>query len=166
MNNRAHFDSAPTPLNPQTCIQHGQAPSSQSTDRSSKLPSIALGPGVSGYRSDMDARPKRTPPTAARGKPPAGRGPAASSAVASAPAVAAGDAVDLKNYVSDELRKVLEEEEVGMGCTELNEEWKMMCIAYCIATECEGSLKVCKWQIWHGELKVDHVFLGTPIGMN
>eukprot|EP00435_Cladocopium_sp_Y103_P024117 s327_g5.t2 len=89
-----------------------KAPSSQSTDRSSKLPSIA-GPGVpSGYRSDMDARPKRTPPTAPRGKPPASRAPAVSSAVASAPA-GAGDAMDLKNYVSDDLRKVLEEEEVS-----------------------------------------------------
>ncbi|CAL1156598.1 unnamed protein product, partial [Cladocopium goreaui] len=89
-----------------------KAPSSQSTDRSSKLPSIALGPGVpSGYRADMEARPKRTPPTGTRGKPPAGRTPAVSSAAASAPA--AGDAVDLKNYVSDELRKVLEEEEVS-----------------------------------------------------
>ena len=94
-------------------IQHGQAPSSQSTDRSSKLPSIALGPGVpSGYRADMEARPKRAPPAAARGKPPAGRTPAVSSTVAPAPA--AGDAVDLKSYVSDELRKVLEEEEVGI----------------------------------------------------
>lgn len=64
----------------------------------------------------MEARPKRAPPAAPRGKPTAGRTPAVSSAVASAPAAPAGtgDAVDLKNYVSDELRKVLEEEEVGI----------------------------------------------------
>lgn len=89
----------------------------------------------------MEARPKRTPPTGTRGKPPAGRTPAVSSAAASAPA--AGDAVDLKNYVSDELRKVLEEEEVGMdGSMGSNCAFQRRMEHDVRATECGGSLKV------------------------
>ena len=60
----------------------------------------------------MDARPG---PRGGAPKPPAPKPPAAGSSAAAGDAGDAGDGGDLKNYVSDELRKVLEEEEVGMG---------------------------------------------------
>ena len=79
---------------------------SQSTERS-KLPSI----GPRGYRVDM-AAPKRGKPPTPPSKPPR---PEKVGAEAAGSGAREEVSSDLKNYVSDELRKVLEEEEVGVN---------------------------------------------------
>lgn len=100
--------------NAQVLESHGvfQTPISQvaiaSTSHSSKLPSISAprhGYGPPEASAPVPAarppRPRRTAPTAA---------PQGAGGSSTATGTAAGRAMDLKNLVSDELRKVLEED--------------------------------------------------------